>query len=152
MADHGCDQDATWKWAFRKSYKRQPKPEELQRYKYWHGVSRQISFAAAGPWDCWPSKAIPDDAQPVLEAADAVEDTGVHVATGAEPRRRHTRPRAKERAEAFVREQLANGPRHGESVKRDAAEAAKISERTLIAAAERLGVRTQRGQWWLPPA
>jgi hypothetical protein len=101
MADHGCDQDATWKWAFRKSYKRQPKPEELQRYKYWHGVSRQISFAAAGPWDCWPSKAIPDDAQPVLEAADAVEDTGVHVATGAEPRRRHARPRAKERAEAF---------------------------------------------------
>jgi hypothetical protein len=32
----------------------------------------------------------------------------------------------------------------------DAAEAAKISERTLIAAAERLDVRTQRGQWWLP--
>jgi hypothetical protein len=49
------------------------------------------------------------------------------------------RPRAKERAEAFVREQLANGPRYGELVKRDAAEYAEISERTLIAAAERLG-------------
>jgi hypothetical protein len=43
------------------------------------------------------------------------------------------RPRAKERAEAFVREQLANGPRYGELVKRDATEYAKISERTLIA-------------------
>jgi hypothetical protein len=60
------------------------------------------------------------------------------------------RPGVKERAEAFVCEQLANGPRYGELVKRDAAEYAKISERTLIAAAERLGVRTQRGNWWLP--
>jgi hypothetical protein len=35
-------------------------------------------------------------------------------------------------------------------VKRNAAEYGKISERTLIAAAERLGVRSQLGQWWLP--
>ena len=70
----------------------------------------------------------------------------------ASPAAGNGRPRAKERAEAFVREQLAYGPRHGDLVKRDAAEYAKISERTLIAAAERLGVRTQRGQWWLPPA
>jgi len=28
--------------------------------------------------------------------------------------------------------------------------AAKISERDLIAAAERLGVRCQQGQWWPP--
>jgi hypothetical protein len=41
---------------------------------------------------------------------------------------------------------------YGELVKRDAAEYAKISERTLIAAAERLGVRSQRGQWWIPQA
>jgi len=51
----------------------------------------------------------------------------------------HCRPRAKERAETFVREQLANGLRYGELVKRDAAEQAKISERMLMAAAERLG-------------
>ena len=57
--------------------------------------------------------------------------------------------RAKEHAEAFVRAQLANGPRHGELVKRNAAEA-EISERFLIAAADRLGVRWQGGQWWLP--
>jgi hypothetical protein len=31
-------------------------------------------------------------------------------------------------------------------VERDAAECAKISERSLIAAAEKLGVRCQRGQ------
>jgi hypothetical protein len=31
-----------------------------------------------------------------------------------------------------------------------AAEATKISEKSLIAAADDLGVRTQRGQWWLP--
>jgi hypothetical protein len=43
-------------------------------------------------------------------------------------------------------------PRRGEPVKRDAAEAANISERTLITAAERLGVRSQHGQWWLPGA
>ena len=51
---------------------------------------------------------------------------------------------------AYVRAQLAHGPRHGELVKRDAAEAAKISERTLIAAAERLGLCCRQGQWWLP--
>jgi len=51
-----------------------------------------------------------------------------------------------------VRAQLANGPHYSELVKRDAAEYAKISERTLIAAAERLGVRSQHGQWWIPSA
>jgi hypothetical protein len=56
---------------------------------------------------------------------------------------------AKERAEAFVREQLANGPRYGELVKRDAAEYG-VSERFLIAAAERLNVRSWRGLWRLP--
>jgi hypothetical protein len=45
--------------------------------------------------------------------------------------------------------QLANGPAPGECVKAAATEA-DISERNLIAAAERLGVRSQRGQWWLP--
>ncbi len=56
---------------------------------------------------------------------------------------------APKRAEAIVREQLANGPVPGDLVKAIAAEA-KVSERFLIAAAERLGVRTRRGQWWLP--
>jgi hypothetical protein len=54
-----------------------------------------------------------------------------------------------ERARAFVRNQLAKGPKPGEQITA-AAEAAEIPERSLIAAAEALGVRTQRGQWWIP--
>jgi hypothetical protein len=54
-----------------------------------------------------------------------------------------------ERAQALVREQLANGPKPGSHVEA-AAEAAEIPARSLIAAADALGVRTQRAQWWLP--
>jgi len=56
------------------------------------------------------------------------------------------RPRAKACAEAVVRELLADGPAPGDGVKAAAVEA-KVSERTLIAEAERLGVRSKRGQW-----
>jgi hypothetical protein len=55
-----------------------------------------------------------------------------------------SRAKAKERAEPLVREQLAYGPAPGECVKPAAAEA-KVSERFLIAAAERLGVRSHAG-------
>jgi hypothetical protein len=48
-----------------------------------------------------------------------------------------------------VREQLANGPKP-ESRVVAAAEAAEIPERSSTAAADVLGVRTRRGQWWLP--
>jgi outer membrane biosynthesis protein TonB len=58
----------------------------------------------------------------------------------ARPTASNGRPRAKERAEAFVREQLANGPRHGESIKRDAAEYAK----NLRAHADRRGRAPRR--------
>jgi hypothetical protein len=80
----------------------------------------------------------------------AVRSVPARVSNSKNARAGNGRPQAKERAEAFVRAQLANGPRHGKSVKRNAAEAAKISERTLIAATDALDVRTQRGQWWLP--
>jgi hypothetical protein len=53
------------------------------------------------------------------------------------------------RARALVREQLKHGPRSEASIMA-AAGAAEISEHVLIAAASVLGVRTQRGQWWLP--
>ena len=53
------------------------------------------------------------------------------------------------RALALVREQLKHGPRSEASIMA-AAEAAEISEHVLIAAASVLGVRTQKGQWWLP--
>jgi len=57
--------------------------------------------------------------------------------------------RASERAQRLLLEQLANGPRPGSQLEA-AAEAAEIPESVLIAAADALGVRTQRGQWWLP--
>jgi hypothetical protein len=41
---------------------------------------------------------------------------------------------------------LANGPKPGALIEA----AAEISERALVAAADVLGVRTQKGQWWLP--
>ena len=55
------------------------------------------------------------------------------------------------RARALVREQLANGPKPGDQIEA-AAKAADIPERVLIAAASALGVRTQRGRWWIPGA
>lgn len=57
--------------------------------------------------------------------------------------------RASERAQRLLLEQLANGPRPGSQLEA-AAQAAEIPESALIAAADALGVRTQRGQWWLP--
>jgi hypothetical protein len=59
------------------------------------------------------------------------------------------RGRSSKRAQALVREHLAHGPKPGAEIEA-AAEAAAIPERTLIAAASVLGVRTRRGQWWLP--
>jgi hypothetical protein len=53
------------------------------------------------------------------------------------------------RAREFVRRQLRDGPR-AEVAILAAAEAAKIPERNLILAADKLGVHCQRGQWWLP--
>jgi hypothetical protein len=49
-------------------------------------------------------------------------------------------------ARRLLREQLANGPKPGALIEA----AAEISERSLIAAADALGVSTQRGQWWVP--
>jgi hypothetical protein len=48
-----------------------------------------------------------------------------------------------------VREQFANGPKPGAEIEA-AAQAAEIPKRSLIAAADALGVRTQPGQWWIP--
>jgi hypothetical protein len=63
--------------------------------------------------------------------------------------RREWRRRPSKRAQALVREQLANGPK-AEAEIEAAAQAAEIPKPSLIAAADALGVRTRRGQWWLP--
>jgi hypothetical protein len=49
----------------------------------------------------------------------------------------------------LLQRQLADGPKPGALVEA-AAQAAEIPKRELLAAADVLGVRTQRGQWWLP--
>jgi len=59
--------------------------------------------------------------------------------------------RVPERARALLRQQLADGPKPKALIEA-AAEAAEIPERSLLAAASALGVRTQRGQWWLEGA
>jgi hypothetical protein len=46
-----------------------------------------------------------------------------------------------------VREQLANGPKPRSQIEA-AVKAADIPERSLIVAADMLGVRTQKGQWY----
>jgi len=64
------------------------------------------------------------------------------------PRRRALPPEAKA-ARALVRAHLAKGPKPGAQVEAAAA-AAGLAKRSLLAATDALGVRTQRGQWWLP--
>jgi hypothetical protein len=59
------------------------------------------------------------------------------------------RGRPSKRAQALVREQLKHGPKP-ESAVMAAAHFADIPERSLIAAADAIGVRTRKGQWWLP--
>jgi hypothetical protein len=52
------------------------------------------------------------------------------------------------KARALLRKQLKDGPRPGRAVEIAAAEQGLA--KVLVAAADDLGVRTQRGQWWLP--
>jgi hypothetical protein len=52
------------------------------------------------------------------------------------------------KARALLRKQLKDGPRSGRAVEIAAVEQGLA--RVLIAAADDLGVRTRRGQWWLP--
>jgi hypothetical protein len=49
----------------------------------------------------------------------------------------------------LLREQLADGPKPAAEIQA-AAEAAAIPAHALLAAADALDVRCQRGQWWLP--
>jgi hypothetical protein len=121
------DEDACWRRAFKKAYGRRPKVEELTRYKYWHGISLRDGFDASGPWECWPARAIP----PERASAGSPPKPVVNVVGNVS--RLLCRPR---------------GPRAAEI--EAAAQVAAIPERALLAAADALGVRSQRGEWWLP--
>jgi hypothetical protein len=161
LGEHARDGNRIWRAAFREGYGRDPRTGELDRYKYWHGISRRDGFVGFEPpdWRSWPAKPIPPDAiedmpapvaptealttpgpvpepePPQLEPSttdrtDIARSVPAHDSSFESPPAGNGRPRAKERAETFVREQLANGLRYGELVKRDAAEFAKISERS----------------------
>jgi hypothetical protein len=93
---------------------------------------------------------------PLLEAT-AEDITPPAVEPEAAPQRKRESKKAKsgvgmemrgrpsKRAQALVREQLEHGPKPGEQVAA-AAHLADIPERSLIAAADALGVRTRKGE------
>jgi hypothetical protein len=180
--------DAGCRWAFRKTFRRSPTPDELRDYKlalderdrlglndalpifsrlrneaglarpeHRRKVAVTVVEPNASPAAPPPEPESPQTEPPVLapdEKAEVENDhPPAHLApneakVGAGRPAGNGRPRAPERAERCLRELLADGPRHGEHVIAAAAEV-DVSERTLIAAAERLGVRSQRGQWRL---
>jgi hypothetical protein len=159
MADYGLDADEITRWVIRKSYGvRRPSPDQIARYRHWHAISRGPGgFTESGPWERWLARLIPPDAVEDVQASATLPPetptTPEHeLKQPAPPKRRRGRPRPRvrirERAETMVREQLANGPRYGEFVIAAAAEVA-VSERSLIAAADRLGVRCRWGVCWL---
>jgi hypothetical protein len=163
-----ADDDRPWRWAFRRGCGRSPRGDELTRYQYWHGISRRDGFAAAGLWQTWPSRPIPTagtglsvtksvtinpaEIEPTREPTELTEPekTPPPASEGVEPKpRSRALPPEQKRARALLRRELKGGPRPGAQVEA-AAEAAEIPERSLLAATDALGVRTQRGQWWLP--
>ena len=89
------------------------------------------------------------DRRPVERTARTPPDRVGQKRSTNPPAPRSERRRASERAQRLLLDQLANGPKPGALIEA-AAEAAEISERALVAAADVLGVRTLKGQWWLP--
>jgi hypothetical protein len=88
------------------------------------------------------------EAEPYSCACSPPDRVGQNRSTNPPTPRRET-SRVSERAQRLLRAHLASGPKRGELIEA-AAEAAGIPESSLIKAADVLGVRTQRGQWWLP--
>ena len=84
------DDDRIWRAAFREGYRRGPRAGELSNYKYWHWVSRNRGFDVAGPWECWPSKPIPEGAalpepEPVANEPEPPEPMFWHCENMHEP-------------------------------------------------------------------
>jgi hypothetical protein len=124
-----------------------------------------------GPWEVWPTRPIPTFDRKLISppARCAVEpeprqpdpsttDSAPSVpapASGPEsalvdmPPKRRRRRGASARARELLRGQLANGPKPGAQIEA-LAETQDIPMRSLIVAADALGVRCRLGQWWLP--
>jgi hypothetical protein len=88
------------------------------------------------------------EAEPNCRACSPPDRVGQNRSTNPPTSRRAT-SQVSERAQRLLRTHLASGPKRGELIEA-AAEAAGIPGSSLIKAADVLGVRTRRGQWWLP--
>jgi hypothetical protein len=135
MADYGHDADWITRWVIKKSYGiRNPSVDVIRRYRYWHAVSRSPGgFAASGPWEYWLSREIPPDVVvPERSSLPGADASGAAILV------------VLRRARELLRGQLSSGPKPGAQIEA-AAEVLDIPPRSLIAAADALGVRTQRG-------
>jgi hypothetical protein len=79
MGERGHDADWITRWVIRKCYRiSKPSPDQIARYRYWHHVSRTVTFDASGPWECWLSREIPPGAtvpEPSLPPPPAPPET-----------------------------------------------------------------------------
>jgi len=68
LGERGCDNHRIWRAAFREGYGRNPRAGELDRYKYWHGISPRDGFVGFEPpdWRTWPAKPIPPGVTPLV--------------------------------------------------------------------------------------
>jgi hypothetical protein len=148
--------DAACKWAFRKTFRRSPTPDELRDYKLALDERDRM-----GAWDALPIYArLRGNAAKAPRAERQRKDRrgqNGHADSAPvciedrplSPKRRGGRPPTVQQAQALLREQLADGPKPGTEIEAAAQDAA-IPERSPIRACDALDVRTQRGQWWLP--
>jgi hypothetical protein len=156
--------DAACRWAFKRTYGRKPAPDELRDYQLALAERDRLGLPDARPIyarlrseaGAAPAKA-PRRRRVLEGGSDRLSQNG-HVDSAPaciedqppSPKRRGGMPKGSaERARAFLHDQLVEGPKPGAEIEAAAQEAA-IPERSLLAATDALGVRTQCGQWWLP--
>jgi hypothetical protein len=133
--------DAACEWAFRKTFWRSPTPDELRDYKLALDERDRLGLSDALPIFARLRAASTKAPRPKRRRIDGPAEPP--------PRKRRGRPPRVRQARELLQEQLADGPKPGAEIEA-AAEAAEIPKRELLTACDRLDVRTQRGQWWLP--
>jgi len=158
----GREGESATRWAFQYLYKRSPTLDELAAYEWALHLERLHEFP-----DHWLTNADRADLAPsdpgeakrifarLASPSGAASQPKKPVTSKArlpapKPERRGRPPRVWQ-ARELLQEQLADGPKPGTAIEA-AAKAAEIPKHALVAAAERLGVRCRRGQWWLPGA
>jgi hypothetical protein len=134
------DEDANYRWGFRR----------LRSWPaHWLSANDIADLAAADAAVAGTPAPESETASMPLPAAPKAEVSDATPRKTAKKPPRARKPRPSQRARTLLREQLADGPRPGAQIEATA-EAAEIPPRALIAAADVLGVRTRKGQWWLP--